>query len=256
MILREEKRDLDQPEHINMDQEWKTNIIDNHEPIDYLDHGFVRYIDHLGSDLRIVETARTCYNSPSKGPDQDRKLLRYLFTHRHTSPFELCSVTFNIKLPIFVMRQFVRHRTFRLNEMSARYTKLPQDFYIPTLWRSQDTKNKQGSQYNSELPHQELTESVTNFCDSAYQLYESLIHTGVAREQARMVLPVNIYTEIYVDCDIHNLLHFLYLRSDNHAQLEMQELAHILLDIVEHLFPWTIEIWRELVPKMVQRDDI
>src|SRR3990172_10322317 len=110
-----------------------------------LDHGFVRLVDHMGSDQRIVKAARVSYDSPSKAPEQDKKLLHYLWKNKHTSPFEMCKITFNIKLPIFVMRQFVRHRMQNLNEVSARYTELPNEFYIPSQWRKQDSKNKQSS---------------------------------------------------------------------------------------------------------------
>src|SRR5689334_22691832 len=115
-----------------------------------LDHGFVRYIDHMGTDQRIVEAARISYKSPSKGEEADRKLIGYLWKNRHLSPFEMCKITFNIKMPIFVMRQFVRHRMQNLNEVSARYTELPAEFYIPKRWRKQDTKNKQGSVEDKE----------------------------------------------------------------------------------------------------------
>src|ERR1051326_514707 len=113
--------------------------------IPVLDCGYIRLIDWMGDDKRIVEAARISYKSPSKGDEQDKKLLEYLWKNKHTSPFEMCKVTFNIKLPIFVMRQYVRHRMQNLNEVSARYTKLPDEFYIPASWRKQDTKNKQGS---------------------------------------------------------------------------------------------------------------
>ena len=120
-------------------------MIEKGHTIPVLDHGYVRYIDHLGSDQRICEAARISYKSPSKGDEQDKKLIAYLWRNKHTSPFEMVKLTLNIKLPIFVMRQYVRHRMQNLNEMSARYTELPNEFYIPKKWRKQDTKNKQGS---------------------------------------------------------------------------------------------------------------
>ncbi|MFM8654398.1 MAG: FAD-dependent thymidylate synthase, partial [Verrucomicrobiota bacterium] len=168
--------------------------------IPILGQGYVRYIDHLGTDLRIVEAARISYKSPSKGEDQDKKLLLYLYKHRHTSPFEQCSITYNIKMPIFIMRQFVRHRTFRLNEWSGRYSELADEFYVPTKWRAADAKNKQGSQVSTSLDHAALTKEVKDLNDSAYATYQNLLKQGVAKELARMVLPVSIFTEVYVNC--------------------------------------------------------
>ena len=215
-----------------------------------LGQGYVRYIDHMGTDLRIVEAARISYKSPSKGEAQDKKLLLYLYRNRHTSPFEQCSITFNIKMPIFVMRQFVRHRTFRLNEWSARYSELGDEFYIPEKWRAADAKNKQGSQ-EADLNHTALTEQVRTFNETAYKTYRSLLEQGVARELARNVLPVSIFTEVYVNCDLHNLLHFLQLREDPHAQWEIQEVARAMKSIAEKLFPWTFEAYNKFKVKLV-----
>jgi len=217
--------------------------------ISVLNHGFVRYIDHMGTDERIVEAARISYKSPSKGIEQDKKLLHYLWKNKHTSPFEMCKVTLNIKMPIFVMRQYVRHRMQNLNEMSARYTELPKEFYIPTGWRVQDEKNKQGSTTTQEKvwirsingDDYTPTEILMKHCDDSYFLYESLLKAGIAREMARMVLPINIYTEIYCCWDLKNLMHFLQLREDAHAQFEIQEYAKAIKTIVKELFPNTIE---------------
>jgi len=160
------------------------------------DHGFVRYIDHMGIDLDIVEAARVSYKSPSKGEEADKKLLRYLFKHRHTSPFEMVKLKLNIKLPIFVMRQYIRHRMQNVNELSARYSELPDEFFIPEKWRYQDTKNKQSSygEIKGHYWHQE----VNMFYQRAYELYQHMLQEGIAREQARIVLPVGIYTEFYL----------------------------------------------------------
>ena len=157
--------------------------------IPILGQGYVRYIDHLGSDGRIVETARISYKSPSKGEDADKKLLFYLFKNRHTSPFEACNITFNIKMPIFCMRQFVRHRTFRLNEWSGRYSELADEFYTPAAWRIQDTKNKQGSisatinGVSNDQPlnawHEENTRITEEVFRVAYQGYQQLLDRGV-----------------------------------------------------------------------------
>lgn len=188
--------------------------------INVLDHGYVRYVDSMGTDQRIVEAARS----------SGQKLLTYLFTHKHNSPFEMCKITFNIKMPTFVMRQFIRHRMQNVNEVSARYTELPNEFYIPAAWRPQDTKNKQSSvdagDWNPkgfEIPMDNMrsysaSEVLKEQCENCYFVYEQLLKVGIAREMARFVLPVNIYTEIYSTWDLNNLLKFFALRDDPHAQ--------------------------------------
>lgn len=234
--------------------------------IPVLDHGFVRYIDHMGSDERICEAARISYKSPSKGEEQDKKLLTYLWKNKHTSPFEMVKLTLNIKLPIFVMRQYVRHRMQNLNEVSARYTELPGEFYIPTKWRKQDDKNKQGSIAEAnwdEIPeceggmalgsyNQLFSRRLKSQCDAAYEEYKWMISCGVAREMARMVLPVNIYTEIYACWDMKNLLHFITLRDDSHAQAEIQEYGKAIKSICKELFPMTMGAYEKYKWKMVE----
>lgn len=225
-----------------------------------LDHGFVRYIDHMGTDLRICEAARLSYRHPSKGEEQDKKLLAYLWKNKHTSPFEMVKVTLNIKMPIFVMRQYVRHRMQNLNEVSARYTELPNEFYIPIVWRAQDTKNKQSSTVTSDIPtlHDRNgcscspSIALQEHCENSYMLYQEMIQCGIAREMARMVLPVNIYTEIYACWDMKNLLHFITLREDSHAQAEIQEYGKAIRKIVQELFPWTLEAFDKYKWKLVE----
>lgn len=172
---------------------------------------------------------------------------KFAFVCGNTSPFEMCKLTLNVKMPIFVMRQWVRHRCQNLNEVSARYTDLPKEFYIPKIWRKNlgAGQNKQQSVVAEELPHEGFTTMVTAFCDSAYTLYEQLIAAGMARELARMVLPVNIYTEIYCCWDLKNLLHFIKLREDAHAQAEIQEYARAIKAILVELFPWTMAAYSE-----------
>lgn len=230
------------------------------EEIKVLDHGYVRYVDHMGSDTRIVESARVSYQSASKGEEADKKLLFYLYKHRHTSPFEMCKITFNIKMPIFVMRQFVRHRMQNLNEVSARYTELPEEFYIPFQWRRQDVKNKQGSipEQDWNVPwgpeagvgagltsNQIMADNLTKHCAECYRFYKELIADGVAKEMARFALPVNIYTEIYCTWDLKNLMHFFSLRDDPHAQWEHQEFSRAMKSICVSLFPWTMEAYEK-----------
>jgi len=227
------------------------------------DHGYVRYVDHMGSDMRIVEFARISYGSPSKGPEADQKLLNYLWRNRHTSPFEMCKVTFNIKMPIFVMRQFVRHRMQNLNEVSARYTQLPAEFYIPEKWRAnlEVGQNKQHSvvidRFGSDgdggtVTHESLSKHLMVISDFCYKEYQKLLDCGVARELARMVLPLNIYTEIYTTWDLKNLLHFLSLRLDEHAQSEIRDYAKVMSGICDKLFPWTMAAFRRY--KVVVQD--
>lgn len=217
-------------------------------------HGYVRLIDVLGTDQRIVEAARVSYGSPSKGPEEDQKLLNYLFRMRHTSPFEQCSITFNIKFPIFLMRQFVRHRTARLNEVSARYTQLPDEFFLPRHWREQDKKNKQGSLASTAIDQDFCTMTCNKAYCMAYECYEELLAQGVAKEQARMVLPVGIYTEIYVNVDMHNLTHFLRLRLDGHAQEEVRDIAQAMYGIASSLFPWTMAAFERYRMRMIDID--
>jgi thymidylate synthase (FAD) len=231
--------------------------------IEILPHGYVRYIDHLGTDRRIVEAARVSYGGASKGEEADKKLLEYLFKMRHTSPFEQCNVTFNIKMPIFVMRQFVRHRTFRLNECSGRYSELKDEFYLPQIWREQDHQNKQGSlpprvmDSHEMMEWQEMCSKATNEAYvAAFDAYDSLLKYGVAKELARIVLPVGVYTEIYVNVDLHNMIHFFNLRLDPHAQKEIRDVAWAMLSIAEHLFPWTIAMFDKYKPVMEQKDKI
>jgi thymidylate synthase (FAD) len=197
----------------------------------------------MGSDARILEAARVSYQSKGKGDEADKKLLHYLWKNRHTSPFEMCKVTFNIKMPIFVMRQFVRHRMQNLNEVSARYTELPNEFYIPEKFRLQDPKNKQGSFGDCAENDELLKPALREHCLNAYSLYKNMLDYGVAREMARFCLPVNIYTEIYCCWDLKNLLHFFSLRDDPHAQWEHQEFSRAMKAIVIELFPWTMEAY-------------
>lgn len=218
----------------------------------------MRYVDHLGNDTRIVEAARVSYGSPSKGEEQDRKLMERLFRDRHTSPFEQCNITYEIKMPIFCMRQLVRHRMFRLNEYSGRYSEMPDEFYRPTIWRRQgDKSNKQGSveDTNREWNHFNNDLLKTTYFD-CYHTYQQLLNRGVAKELARIVLPVGLYTKIYVNCDLHNLMHFFYLRTDPHAQKEIQDIAWAMLSFTERLFPWTIALWDKYKPRMVQEEHI
>lgn len=235
-----------QPNH------WKMGVYS--KEIKVLDHGYVRYVDHMGSDERIVEAARVSFKSPLKGEEADRSLLEYLYKNKHTSPFEMVKLTLNVKLPIFIMRQYVRHRMQNLNEVSARYSQLPPEFYIPSVWRKQDVKNKQSSVESKELNHEDHTNGLSSFCNAAYGEYERMLSYGVAREMARMILPINIYTEVYSTWDLKNLLHFIGLRDDAHAQAEIQEYGRAIKEICTDLFPWSMAAYEKYKWGIIRND--
>lgn len=227
------------------------------ETLPYLGDGFVRFIDVLGTDKRICEAARISYKAKSKGEISDRKLIRYLIKNRHTSPLEQCSITFNIKMPIFIMRQFVRHRMFRLNEVSARYTKLPDEMYHPKVWKLQAVKNKQGSKGKISTLNNGKASLIARTAFRACRIaYERLLGLGISKEQARVVLPVAQYTEIYVNCDLHNLMHFLRLREHKHAQEEIRWLAQAMHEIAERLFPVAFDTFNAYRLSMTRRKGI
>lgn len=210
------------------------------EPQQVLNHGQVRLVDVMGDDSAITQMARVSYGAGTKSTRDDRKLIRYLVRNYHTSPLEGCVIKLHIKLPILAARQMVRHRTSSLNEVSARYSVLPDEFYVPDLERIkfQSTDNKQGSGSSLELPQAKIVaDEIEDFCEKAYTLYESLIERGVARELARSVLPVNIYTEWYWVQNLHNLMHFLRLRLHPHAQEEIRVFAEKIADIVSDWVP-------------------
>lgn len=204
-----------------------------------LDHGFVRLVEMMGSDAGIVEAARVSYAGTSKGEEKDRKLLGYLMQHQHMTPFEHAVFKFHIKCPIFVARQWFRHRMASYNEISYRYTQVKDEFYIPSRWRAQDIKNKQGSVTAPNLDHAALTRSLQEAIEKAKAVYEEMIKAGVAREMARMILPVNIYTEFYFTVNTRSLMNFLSLRADKNAQWEIQQYAEAMVDIFAAKMPWT-----------------
>lgn len=218
----------------------------------YNNLGHCRLVDHMGDDYRVADAARQSFNKRKgrRPEEQDAKLINYLMKHHHTSPFEQCNMTFLIRMPIFVMRQFVRHRTFRLNEESARYSEMRDDFYVPVKWREQNTVgNKQGSRESDRFEHNAWTAAANNLCSRAYRLYEQMLGAGIAREQARMILPVNLMTEIVVNIDLHNLMHFLVLRLNPHAQQEIRDLACVMLQHMQETYPIVSQAFIENVLK-------
>lgn len=217
-------------------------------PISVLDKGFVRVVDYMGDDSSIVQAARVSYGKGTKTVSDDERLINYLMRHRHTTPFEMCEIKLHVKLPIFVARQWVRHRTASINEYSARYSELHNEFYIPSLDQieTQSTSNKQGRAVG--LGRREKLDAYIRMEDAsqeAYKNYEDLLALGVSRELARMVLPVNIYTSWYWKIDLHNLLHFIRLRSDSHAQYEIRMYSKAIEEIVNQWVPATWAAFKE-----------
>ncbi len=205
-----------------------------------LDHGFIRVVDYMGSDSAIVQAARVSYGKGTKQISQDEALIKYLMRHHHTTPFEMCEIKFHVKLPIFVARQWIRHRTANVNEYSARYSILDNEFYIPKPEQiaKQSDNNKQGSgEAFDPDTSKEIIDSLTNDSNLVYSHYEKFIEQGLAREIARTNLTLNYYTQFYWKIDLHNLLHFLKLRADKHAQYEIRVYAEVMLDIIKKWVP-------------------
>lgn len=214
-----------------------------------LDKGFVKLVDFIGGDIRAVISARVSFNMESKGEERDKKLIEYLLEHEHFTPFEHCVFQFHIKCPIFVARQWMRHRWGSYNEISARYTEVKDEFYIPEKFRIQDLKNKQGSLESDKLNHKEITDLYLKAIETSYDIYKQLLRNGVAREMARMVLPVSLYTQFYWTVNARSLLNFLKLRLDEHAQYEIREYAKIIAEIFREKMPWTWEAFNKIYGK-------
>ena len=252
-----------------------------------LDKGFIRVVDYMGDDSAVAQAARVSHGKGTKSTNEDRGLLRYLMRHRHSTPFEMCEIKLHVKLPVFVARQWIRHRTANVNEYSARYSILDREFYIPEAddIKPQSLTNKQGR--DGEFPldvRREMRDEIERHSESSYELYEELRtgwpwfnedgdrwldgdegHTragsecedadilrhnedhGAAREMSRMVLPPNIYTQWYWKVDAHNLLHFLSLRADPHAQWEIRAYAEVMCELVRGWMPHTFEAFEDYV---------
>lgn len=208
-----------------------------------LDKGFVRLVDWMGSDASIARAARVSYAKGTKTVRDDANLVDYLIRHEHTSPIEMVEFVFHIKLPIAIMAQLVRHRTSSLNQISARYSVVEDEFYIPDKLRSQSNTNKQGSD-ESEFENEKFLMNMFNrIARDSYDEYRIMLELGVAREVARFVLPQNVYTQVYWKQDLKNLLHLLRLRLDSHAQQEIREVAGGIYDIIKTIVPNTINSW-------------
>ena len=218
-------------------------ILDKEYPV--LDKGFVRLVDYFGGDQRIVQSARVSYGEGTKSVSQDGALIDYLLRHQHTSPFEQVVMTFQVKMPIFVARQWVRHRTGRMNEVSGRYSIMKDEFYVPAEDKvsPQSTDNKQGratEAFDKETADKIITK-LEEGQKAAYESYNELIESGLAREIARINLPLSLYTEFYWEMDLHNLFHFLKLRLDSHAQYEIRVYAEVILEMCRKVAPMATE---------------
>lgn len=223
-----------------------------YDPLPVLDHGFIRIIDYMGDDAAITQAARVSYGTGTKQIQDDRGLIRYLMSHAHTSPFEMCEIKMHVKMPLFVARQWIRHRTANVNEYSARYSIMDKEFYIPAPENlaAQSSTNRQGR--GDVLEGEDAARVLDLLRDDAERCYRNYAwmlnensegaavdaeRSGLARELARMNLTLNTYTQWYWKIDLHNLLHFLRLRADHHAQYEIRIYAEILLDVVKRWVP-------------------
>ena len=228
-------------------------MLDNSDnSIKCLDNGFVRLVDSMGGDDAIVQAARVSYGKGTSKVSQDRGLIRYLMRHRHTTPFEMVEFKFHCKMPIFVARQWVRHRTANINEYSLRYSEARDDFYIPKKEhiQFQSALNKQGrmGEVSDELK-KKVQSYFEEISDRSFKIYSELNQAGVARELARAVLPVNLYTEWYWKNDLHNLLHFVGLRSDSHAQYEIRVFSDAMAESIKAVAPFAWEAYQDYAVK-------
>lgn len=211
-----------------------------------LDQGFVRLVDYMGNDARIVQSARVSYGAGTKTVREDKGLIDFLMRHRHTSPFEQVELTMHVRCPIFIARQWFRHRTASVNEVSARYSVMEDRFFTPSadFLRAQGVSNKQVGE--GDLPAEQAARAAERLAQAnreAFASYEALLADGVCREQARAVLPVGIYTEFYWKQNLHNLFHFLALRLDAHAQEEIRVYAVQMLRLCRAVAPMAVEAW-------------
>ena len=231
-----------------------------YEAIPVLDHGFVRIVDYMGDDSSVVQAARVSYGKGTKKVSTDSGLIKYLMRHRHSTPFEMCEIKYHVKLPIFVARQWIRHRTANVNEYSARYSILDKEFYLPSKENlaAQSASNRQG---RGEVINGKQADNILNIlkkdAEQTYTDYELMLNEkydgstinknnkGLARELARMNLTLNTYTQWYWKTDLFNLLNFLSLRADSHAQYEIRAYANVMIDSLKRWAPITFEAFMD-----------
>lgn len=212
-----------------------------------LDHGFVRLVDSMpreDMDSAIVQSARVSYGDGTKTTRGDRGLIRYLLRHWHTTPFEMVDFKFHIKMPIYIARQHMRHRTASINELSARYSVVPREYYEPETLRGQSQVNHQGSEGVVEVDKY-ITDKVSDHLSNVFTTYEEMLEQGCCREQSRGILPQSTYTEFYWKINLHNLMHYLQLRMDSHAQQEIREYANAMYKLIQPLVPLTMEAFMD-----------
>ena len=258
-LTKEQKQEiLDQQSQKNVTKRVTSPELEKvlYEAMSVLDHGFVRVVDYMGDDTSIVQSARVSYGKGTKKVSTDSGLIKYLMRHRHSTPFEMCEIKYHIKLPIFIARQWIRHRTANVNEYSARYSIMDKEFYVPERENlaAQSTNNRQG---RGDLINGKQADSILKIlkedAERNYQHYEEMLNEkydgsiiddkkqGLARELARMNLTLNSYTQWYWKTDLLNLLNFLALRADSHAQYEIREYANVMLNTVKKWVPTTYE---------------
>ena len=258
-LTKEQKQEiLDQQSQKNITKRVTSPELEKvlYEAMPVLDHGFVRVVDYMGDDTSIVQSARVSYGKGTKKVSTDSGLIKYLMRHRHSTPFEMCEIKYHIKLPIFIARQWIRHRTANVNEYSARYSIMDKEFYVPERQNlaAQSTNNRQG---RGDLINGKQADSILKIlkedAERNYQHYEEMLNEkydgsiiddskkGLARELARMNLTLNSYTQWYWKTDLLNLLNFLALRADSHAQFEIREYASTMLNTVKKWVPITYD---------------
>ncbi len=258
-LTKEQKQEiLDQQSQKNVTKRVTSPELEKilYEAMPVLDHGFVRVVDYMGDDTSIVQSARVSYGKGTKKVSTDSGLIKYLMRHRHSTPFEMCEIKYHIKLPIFIARQWIRHRTANVNEYSARYSIMDKEFYVPSKENlaAQSLNNRQG---RGDLINGKQADSILKIlkedAERNYQHYEEMLNEkydgsiidkkkqGLARELARMNLTLNSYTQWYWKTDLLNLLNFLSLRADSHAQYEIREYANVMMNSVKKWVPITYD---------------
>jgi thymidylate synthase (FAD) len=220
------------------------------QKIDVLDHGFVRLVEHMGSDLSVVRAARVSYDAAWRAGENeglDQRLLRYLWRNRHTSPFEAVTLTFEVKAPIFVFRQWHRHSTWSYNELSARYRPLPEEFYVParSVVGEQSASNKQGRQDVARPNYPDEISRYKFACKSAFDQYRNLLEEGWPRELVRAILPLSTYSHMFATVNLLNLFRFLTLRRDVHAQYEIRVYAEAMRALAKEVVPICVAAWEQ-----------
>lgn len=212
-----------------------------------LDHGMVRLVDHMGDDLSVVRAARVSYNAAPRNDGSDEKLIKYLMENKHTSPFEQVVFTFEVRAPIFVFRQWHRHRTWSFNEISARYTELPEEFYVPALDKigTQSIKNKQMRDSKRNMMDDYIQTIMKESNQRSFVEYKRMLDAGCPRELARGVLPLGTYSKMFATVDLHNLFHFLRLRLHEHSQYEIRVYAEAMLDLIRPYVPVCVAAFEE-----------